>query len=191
MKISAILLAAGNSSRFEENKLVTLLKGKMIAQYAFDLVQNCGFNHIIVVTQYEAIRQLSKTYGYTCVVNDAPEKGISYSIQLALQHIINASDAVMFMVCDQPLLKKQTILKMLKTVDDIHILRCSYEGRKGNPAIFPKCYYTELLHLSSDIGGRAVMKKHPDKIKEIVVENEVELMDIDTQLQLEQLNKEC
>ena len=57
MKINLILLAAGNSRRFNGNKLLALYKGKPIYMHVVEKALNLEVNKIICVTQYEEIRK--------------------------------------------------------------------------------------------------------------------------------------
>jgi molybdenum cofactor cytidylyltransferase len=55
-----------------------------------------------------------------------------------------------------------------------------YQGRRGNPVIFAIKYKGELLNLKGDIGGREIIKRHPDDVLEVAVNCEGVLIDIDT-----------
>ena len=52
---------------------------------------------------------------------------------------------------------------------------------KGNPVIFSKRYINELLSLEGDSGGKKIVKGHLNDLKIVNVNNEIELLDIDTQ----------
>ena len=60
MKINLILLAAGNSRRFNGNKLLALYKDKPIYMHVVEKSLNLEVNKIICVTQYEEIRKKLK-----------------------------------------------------------------------------------------------------------------------------------
>ena len=58
MNISLVLLAAGNSRRFEGNKLLSTIDGKPMYLYIADEIEKCCdslFDQKIVVSQYEEI----------------------------------------------------------------------------------------------------------------------------------------
>lgn len=180
MKISTVLLAAGNSTRFGKNKLLSELNGKPMITHAFDAVRACvNMCDVVVITQYNEIAELAAKYQFTCVRNEFPERGISYSVRLGVEHCREA-DAILFVVCDQPFLTSKTLELMLQRADNEHILCCTYRSRRGNPTLFPKCYCNELMELTGDEGGRALIRRYPARVKEIEVRNEKELVDIDT-----------
>jgi molybdenum cofactor cytidylyltransferase len=54
-----------------------------------------------------------------------------------------------------------------------------YKDRSGNPVFFDGYWKDELMKLSGDVGGRALIKAHPEKIKRINISDEAILFDID------------
>lgn len=177
MKIKAILLAAGNSTRFKENKLFSEVNGQKMIIYPLEVLKDCGIESIIV-SQYDGIARLADEYGFMFVFNDRPHRGISYSILLGLQQAKDA-DGVVFLVADQPFFKASSLRRMIEKVDEKHILRCVSKTRKGNPVYFPKCYFNELMNLKGDVGGKQVIAHHFESVEEIMCD-EKELIDIDT-----------
>lgn len=176
-------MAAGNSRRFDGNKLLCELNGRKIITYALDIMRACKQSGILseaaVVTQYDEVERLAAEYGYSCLYNEFPDKGISYSVKLGTEYYKDA-DAVLFFVCDQPFLTKETVESMIEEADEKHILCCSFGDRKGSPTLFPKCYFDELMELTGDEGGRVLIRKYPALVKKIEVRTENELTDIDT-----------
>ena len=164
MKTYIIYLAAGNSRRFKEDKLHALFKGKELYLYGIDSYKS-----------------------------PLSEKGISYSIKAALDHINQQDDyQMMFMVADQPYLSYQTLNKMIDTFNQSSYSICSlmFKDRVGNPVIFSKEYFNELYSLKEDQGGRTIVNKYPQECFYFIIENEKELYDIDYQSDLQKLIKE-
>ena len=56
-KVGAILLAAGNSSRFGANKLLYEIEGNPLVQYSMEIISQLPFEQKIVVTQYPQVEQ--------------------------------------------------------------------------------------------------------------------------------------
>ena len=87
-----------------------------------------------------------------------------------------------FMVCDQPLLQKQSLQKLFESFyrnpEGIHM--CVTKEREGNPVIFPKILFEELMALEGDKGGKRIAKEHPEMIYKVYV-TEQELSDMDYQ----------
>ena len=84
MKLTLILLAAGNSRRFDGNKLLTPFHGKPMYQYIVEEVEKLPdglFDDKIVVTQYPEIMEDLEKRGYVVVENVQSSLGISHSVK--------------------------------------------------------------------------------------------------------------
>lgn len=187
MKLTLILLAAGDSRRFDGNKLLTPFHGKAMYQYIVEEVAKLPddlFDKKIVVTQYREIMEDLGKRGYLVVENVQSSLGISHSIHLALEaaSLQKAEEAAYcFAVCDQPYLKADTIEGLIEgwknSKRGIGCL-CNM-GEFGNPAIFSEMYREELMTLEGDVGGKRVLRRHIDDLYLHEVADGLELVDID------------
>ncbi|WP_370831735.1 NTP transferase domain-containing protein [Clostridium sp.] len=182
MRINLILLAAGNSKRFNGNKLLAIYKDKPIYMYIVEKVLDLEVNKIICVTQYEEIKVGLLNTDINVVINDNSSLGISSSIKLGINFDKNA-DGYMFMVCDQPFISIKTLNSLIDNFINGNkgIVCVGYGDNKGNPVIFSKRYINELLSLEGDNGGKRILKGHLNDLNIVNVDNEIELADIDTQ----------
>jgi molybdenum cofactor cytidylyltransferase len=198
LKIAMIMLAAGNSRRFGANKLLYEVDGIPMYRHVLgQLIQvkrqlEEGLNRtytgnlpdikcrIAVVTQYDSIAETAVEQGIQVLYNPHPEKGISSSLKIGLNANLDA-DAVLFTVSDQPWLTCDTICKLIQTfLDSGKEIACiSCQGKMGNPCIFSKKYYEELLSLEGDKGGKRVIMKHLEDTCIYEVNDARELEDID------------
>jgi Uncharacterized MobA-related protein len=188
VKINLILLAAGNSTRFNGNKLLEVVNEKPMYMNVVEKVLKLKFNKIILVTQYKEIKEALLNYPIEVVMNNKSELGISHSIKLGINIDLEA-DAYMFMVCDQPFISLESIKALIDSfIKSNKGMACAHnDGNLGNPAIFSSKYKEELLNLKGDVGGKVVMKKHLEDLEKVEISNETELMDIDTKEELEKL----
>lgn len=182
-KLALVLLAAGNSRRYGGNKLLSYVDGKPMYRCLADQLaqlKDC-FTRKILVTRYDAIAADLGRQGYVTVRNTEVWRGISHSIYLALNQVTDDIDAVCFAVCDQPWLRGTTVEAFLKgwQVSGKGIGCLSCQGRTGNPAVFSRLYFPELLALTGDVGGKTVLKKHLDDVFFYEINNKKELLDID------------
>lgn len=186
MRTDVVLLAAGGGRRFGGNKLLCEFGGRPLFEHAFAAVKAAAPARAVVVTRYAEIARAAAGYGFECVMNPEPEKGQAHSLQLGLR-ACEGADAVLFTVCDQPYLRARTISEMLRRADEEHILRCCSGARAGSPVVFPKRFFAELLALRGDVGGRAVLRAHPEAVRGVETADARELEDADTREQLEEL----
>lgn len=193
MNIDVIYLAAGFSSRFRSNKLLYEFEGKPLYRHGLDMLlaarKDCvSICRITVVTQYTEIEQYVEALPENqaglirYALNSHSERGISSSLQIGILADAGCqADAYLFCVADAPYLSKETLIGMVIAFEEGEkgILCAKADGKRGNPVIFNKKYRQELLALTGDLGGRQILRNHPDDIKEFLIKNPLELVDID------------
>ncbi|HBA63849.1 MAG TPA: putative selenium-dependent hydroxylase accessory protein YqeC [Lachnospiraceae bacterium] len=190
-RVHVILLAAGKSSRFGKNKLLMDTGGKPLYQHMPDLIDQLNADRIgqkCIVSRFPEILESMKQRGYQCVRNEMPDSGISHSIFLGIRELlekgdIEETDAILFSVCDQPFLKKETVERLIEgfQASGKGIACLCDEKKTGNPVIFSKQYWKELMSLKGDRGGKQVLYTHPEDVCFCPVEEKLELLDIDTE----------
>lgn len=188
--MDAVILAAGNSKRFDGNKLLHEIKGKPMYRYILEHLQvlQCQglIDQVVLVTQYEEIITYVVTQmpTFQVVRNDVPEMGISHSVALGIRKIRDGQGlherACMFAVSDQPNMSLPSLLGFIKAYEANHqgIAICGHGNRMGNPVIFHEKYYNELENMEGDKGGKQVVMQHLDDTFLYQIP-EVELEDID------------
>jgi len=178
--LGCVVMAAGNARRFGGNKLTAALDGRPLIRRALEAVPDGVFQKVVVVTQYSEVADIAKEFHFTVVTNPHPERGASGTVALGLQELQNC-DAVCFQVADQPLLRQETVAALAdfwrKHPDRITAL--GHGGVRGNPCIFPARFFPELMALSGDTGGAAVIRAHPEALLLYEAPAE-ELSDVDT-----------
>lgn len=182
--ISAILLAAGKSRRMGRPKLLMPFGQSTIVGQAIDNLLGSVVDEVIVVLgpgAEEAIKTLV-TKPVKLMTNPDYEQGMSTSIIAGLNLVDSQAQAVMLALGDQPLINSQTITRLVKEFynHDKGIAIPTCQGRRGHPIIFAIKYKEKLLELRGDMGGRQIIKDHPDDILEVAVSCEGIYIDIDT-----------
>ena len=182
--ISAILLAAGKASRMGKLKQLMPFGQSTIVEQAIDNLLRSAVDEVIVVVGYRA-EEVIKTIGtrsVKLVVNPDYEHGMSTSIIAGLKAVDSQAQAVMLALGDQPLIDSQAIDRLIDEFShhDKGIAIPTYRGRRGHPIIFAEKYREKLLKLKGDIGGRQIIKDHPEDILEVAVSCKGIIIDIDT-----------
>lgn len=187
LKIGCLILAAGSSSRFQANKLTAIFGGKTLIRRTLEAIPDDVFSCVTVVTQYDEVEKLARAFGFACVRNDRPDLGQSRSVALGTAAMADC-DGIVYVVADQPMLS-QELLRRIVAAWRAHpdgIVGASHGGRRGNPNLFPKHFFPELLALTGDVGGSSVIRSHPECF--LGVETDAaSLTDVDTPQALEVL----
>lgn len=181
---SAILLAAGKSTRMGKPKQLMHFGESTILEQAIDNLLGSEVNEVIVVLGHEA-EEAKKTLAakrVKLVMNPDYEQGMSTSIIAGLKMVDTRAEAIMLALGDQPLIDSQTINEVINKFDKHGkgIAVPTYQGKRGHPVIFDKKYEGELLKIRGDVGGKEIIGKHPDDVLEVAVQSEGVCIDIDT-----------
>lgn len=182
--IGGIILAAGGSSRmggfpkqllpYRERTMLTNVVEKML---------EARIDKIIVVIGYcaERIKETLTGLPVKIVVNKEYDNGQSTSLKMGLGELNTATRAAIFMLGDQPLVKAETINLLVNRYKVAGgIVAPSFNGFRGNPVIFDRKYFDEILALSGDVGARKVIAQHLDCLETIDVADCGVIFDIDT-----------
>lgn len=178
-----VTLAAGLGSRFGGSKLETEIDGLPLYIRALRRMQAfAGFPSYLVAGPGH-MAEAAPEYGVTPVENRDPRKGISHSLQLGFHRALEDNPGlkgVLFSVCDQPWLDSATIQQIFNTAA-LHpgCIVCAGRGEeRGNPVLWDRKYFPELMNLEGDRGGKQIMEKYKEKVR-VVQAGEKELRDID------------
>lgn len=187
LKLGCVVMAAGNARRFGANKLAAPLDGRSLILRALEAVPAELFDNVVVVTQYPEVLELAGMFHFSAVHNPHPDWGISHTIKLGLTGLRDC-DGVLFLVSDQPLLKRESITKLVELWRQ-HPDRISALGHnsvRGNPCLFPARLFPELMALTGDHGGSSVIRQHEEEL--LLLETQAqELTDVDTPEAMDQL----
>ena len=178
-KVSAILLAAGLSTRMGLDKLLLPFQGLTLLEHTIGVISAFPFYQRILVTTQARLSVINLDKKIKAIVNSNPELGQSGSIRLG---VMNATgDAYMFFMADQPLLDHAAIEALLRYADGEHIVYPIFNEVPCTPAIFPAKFREELLSVQGDQGGRQIRQSHPDACLPIELRSGAPLLlDVDT-----------
>ena len=157
LRIGCLVMAAGSGSRFGRNKLEAVVDGKSLLRRSLEAVPAEEFAQVTVVTQYDAAAALAEEFGFTVVRNDRPEDGLSRTVRLGTEAMAGCG-AILYQVADQPLLEQETVRREIEyfRAHPDHIVGLAHNGVRGNPCIFPRKFFPELMALEGDVGGNVV-----------------------------------
>lgn len=181
MRLGAVLMAAGAAARFGSNKLLYPVGGVPMIQRAFAAIPPRLFERACVVSCYPEILAQAEVNGFQPVFNPRPEEGQSVSVRLGLSALTDM-DGVLFSVCDQPWLRRESAARLLAdfTAHPRCICALSWQGVRGSPVVFPKDLFPALLALTGDRGGGGVIQANRDRLRLVEAADSTELRDVDT-----------
>jgi len=191
--ISAIVLAAGESTRMGFCKQLLEIEGQPMIEHILKSIQESNVDKIIVVLGFMAdeIAKRVPEDKVKIVINPDYKAGQSTSLKAGLKAIDAKTEAVIFILADQPFMKASIINEIIRRYKRTHapIVIPTYKGKRGNPVLFDKALFKEMLNTSGDVGARSIIRSHDKNVEEVEVNNPSVLYDIDTVEDLKILNK--
>ena len=103
----------------------------------------------------------------TTVENSHPENGISRSIAIGLRALPETTNAALIGVGDQPYLTVEAIEELVHAFAQGRIIVPRFGDHRGNPPVFDRRFFPELLALEGDRGGQAVISANPEAVVEV------------------------
>ena len=163
-----MVLAAGRGLRFGGDIPKSLLElgGRPLVLRAVDAARGSGLAPVVVVVSDDRIATvlggLVESGAVLVARNDAPERGISSSLQAALRALEpDASvDGVVVGLADQPLMGSDAYRRVAAAHRGSELAVASYGGVRGNPVLIGRPHWEEALALEGDEGARVLLRRH-------------------------------
>ena len=182
--IYGIILAAGEGKRMGKVKLTLPLGNRKLIEWVLQAAKLTPLDKYFLVVRPEDkdIIKIGKAWGAEIVLNPDFRKGMSTSIKKALLKINTQEVEGFFLILgDQPLITSKIINKLIKSFSSgkREIVVPYFKDKRGNPVLFDICWKDELIAVTGDVGGRVLIKAHPEKVKRVNISDETILFDID------------
>lgn len=181
-RVAALVLAAGGSSRFEGDLPKQALPwqpgGTLVGRAADIALQAATLNEVVVVTGYGA-EQVEEALGdrpVRTVFNPDWQAGQSSSVAAGLRGLGPQVSAALFILADQPAVQPETIDLLIarhrQTLAPV-VAPLYTGGQRGNPVLFDRRTFPELLALQGDTGGRVLLNRYGQQVEQVVVDQPV------------------
>lgn len=179
----AVILAAGESKRMGEAKLLLPFGEKTIIETVIDNVIQSKVEKILVVvgSGREEIEQRIKNYSLKIAFNPDFRSGMLSSVHAGFMALPEYTQAALVVLGDQPSISASVIDELIDAYKRTRkgIVLPVYKSERGHPVLIDMKYRSEVENLSPDIGLRGTVYNHPEDILEVEVKNQSILKDID------------
>lgn len=165
--VFAIVLAAGEGSRFGSTKQLSELAGETLVGRAVRVAEAvCGERTVLVIgSDWRKVLAVCGPLRGFFVRNEKFGSGIASSIACGVNAVAHSADAVLLLLADQPLISSDYLQSVIAQWQQTpgEIIISEYSGICGPPAIFPASCFEDLADLRGDQGARAVVSsgKYP------------------------------
>jgi len=171
--ITAIILAAGYSSRMGVFKPLLDLGGRPVVTRIVETCRQAGIDEVIVVAGYrkELIIPVIEGAGARAAVNELYEEGMFSSVIAGILAMEYEPQAFIVLPADMPLVRAATIRSLVSRFMEgkNRILVPSFRGSKGHPPLIS----AELQRLIMEYTGESGLKGALDELEPEIVKVEV------------------
>jgi molybdenum cofactor cytidylyltransferase len=101
------------------------------------------------------------------VENPNPEDGISSSIAIGLRALPETTSAALIGVADQPYLTVGAVEELMQAFVSGRIVVPRFGDHRGNPPVFDRRFFVDLMQLQGDRGGQVVVNANPGAVVEV------------------------
>jgi molybdenum cofactor cytidylyltransferase len=197
--IAGIVLAAGEATRFGRCKQLAKLQGRPLLQWVLEAALASDLDAVFLVLGSRH-REVQSALGaelehrrLQVVVNPDFAFGQSTSLKAGLKRAGDEYSAAMFLLADQPFITSGLInqLRACFLRSSRRIAVPVYRNRRGNPCIFERSLYPEILRVTGDQGAREVIGAHADDVLEVEVSDPAVCRDVDFPADLDRFTEKA
>ena len=185
-RVAAIVLAAGRSTRMGgPNKLLEMISGKPLVRIAAEQALSSRASPVVVVSGHERARVEAALAGLDVRLVHNPDypQGLSTSVRAGLAALPPESEAAIVCLGDMPQVTSALIDRLIAAFDperNALVVLPTFDGKRGNPVLWSRRFFPELIALEGDVGARHLIGAYPEVVTEVPVENAAAMVDIDT-----------
>ncbi len=191
--ITAVILAAGYSSRMGCFKPLLKIGEQTFLERAVSLFRDTGIRDIRVVVgdRRERIEPILEKAGIQTIVNAANSREMFSSVLAALHELEPVVRSIMLLPVDIPLVRSWTIRYLLQKhyLGRDRILIPCFQGKRGHPVIIPANHFSVIKQWTGKDGLRGAFSRLADKTTSVPVADAGILFDVDTPHDYEALKK--
>jgi len=175
----------GRPSRRGANKLLMDDDGKPIVARVVEHALAADLAEIVVVTGHQESEVRAALAGQSVRVIACPDfaDGMSASLRCGLKALSGDIDAALILLGDMPRVGASLMRRMIAAFNPTEgraIIVPAFQGKRGNPVLWDRRFFGEMMELHGDVGARHLIGEHAELVTEIEAEDTGIFLDIDT-----------
>lgn len=189
-QIAALLLAAGRSMRMgTRNKLLCEIDGVPLVRRAANAALASHACPVMVVSGYQAeqVEAALLDRPVSIVRNPDYADGMATSLRCGLRALPADVDAVIVMLADMPAVSAEDVDRLIAAFDpaDPAVLVPEHGGRRGNPVLWPRRYFADMMAIAGDTGARGLLEQYANEVRSVPFPSASIFADVDTPATIE------
>jgi molybdenum cofactor cytidylyltransferase len=185
-RIAAVILAAGRSTRMGgPNKLLAEIGGQSLVRIAAEQALASRARPVIVVTGHQRDKVEAALQGLDVKLVHNPHfaDGLSTSVKAGIAAVPESADGAIVCLGDMPQVRSELIDRLLAAFDPERgalVVIPVIGGKRGNPVVWSRRFFPELMTLEGDAGARNMIARYPEAVAELPIADTAALIDVDT-----------
>lgn len=185
-RVSAVVMAAGRSTRMGAiNKLLVSLDGRVMVRAVVDALSGSSVGAVVVVTGHESDRVQEALAGSDVRLVHNPEfgQGLSGSLRVGLAALPESAEGAVICLGDMPLVTSRHVDRLVAAFDPAEgreICVPVFEGKRGNPVLFARRFFDEMMAVRGDVGARHLIGEYEEYVCEVAMDDRAVLVDVDS-----------
>lgn len=198
MTITALILAAGQSKRMGQPKMLLPWGETTVLGQVIETVQHTGVAEILVITggARKEVEAIAEKHKVRTVFNEgfANDEMLS-SIQAGLRSISSLSlpgkgtggegriaEGALVVLGDQPQVQERSVRAVVSRFEETkaNLVVPSYQMRRGHPWLVASPVWKEMLAMRSPESPRDFLNRHASEIEYVEIDDPSILADLDT-----------
>lgn len=171
----AVVLAAGEASRFGSTKQLTIFRGLPLVTGAVRAAESiCGPRSLLVAGKdWKKVAAACEPQQGFMILNPRFAEGLATSLAGGIRSIRDVADGALLILADQPLITSHHLESLVDAWNSSpdSICATAYADTVGPPVIFPRRFFTDLLELTGDRGAKAVINMNRKNVVTIHLED--------------------
>jgi len=167
------------------NKLLAEVEGVPMLTRVVDAALASRAGPVLVVTGHEADRVCAALAGRPVRLVHNPESaaGLSTSLKAGLAALPDTADGVLVLLGDMPRVTAAELDRLIAAYapdEGRAVVVPTRRGKRGNPVLWDRRYFTEMRGLAGDVGARHLIGVHDELVVEVEMDSDAVLTDVDT-----------
>jgi len=185
-RIAAVVLAAGRSTRMGgPNKLLAEIRGRPLVRIVVEEALASLAKPVIVVVGHQRgeVEKALASLPVQFIHNPDFAQGLGTSLKAGIAAVPADADGAIVCLADMPQVDASLLNRLIAAFDPDRgalIAMPTVEGRRGNPVLWSRRFFPDLMAIEGDVGARNLIARYGEAVVEVPVTGKGALVDVDT-----------
>lgn len=185
-QVAAVILAAGQGRRMGgPNKLMARFDGvPLVRRVVEQVLSSSAMRPVIVVTGHRSneVQEAIAGLDVSLTHNREFADGLATSLKTGLSAVPAEAAAALVILADMPAVTGNILDQLISAFSaqpNPSIVLPTMDGKRGNPVLWPREFFAELMAVTGDTGARHILGAHEESIQRVEI-GAPAVLDVDT-----------